>query len=353
MTTPIRTPAHAAQTADVAGHPVALHYGSIDAEYAQLRGGAGIVDLDARGRLRLEGPRTAEMLNGLVTNDTAQLQTGRGVYAAALTPKGKTVADLRIHRLEDEVFLIDAPARAHAGWMGIVRKFINPRLAPYRDVTSETTMLAVAGTRSADIIRRALELPELPELPSAGNATVAWRGTPLTLLRVAELWDHVYQLLAPSEARDSLWAALAEAGGSPVGLAAWEIARVESGRPEWGLDIDDATIPQEANLESLHAISFTKGCYTGQEVVARIHFRGPVNRHLRGVLCGEELPPMHASLHDAADKAIGDVRSAVRSPRLGAIALAMVRREIGFGSTLAARWDGGESRVEVVPLPFP
>lgn len=353
MTTPIRTRTSAAETTDVAGHAVALRYGSIDAEYAQLRSGAGLVDLEPRGRLRIEGPRAAEMLNGLVTNDVAELQTGRGVYAAALTPKGKTVADVRIHRIEDEVFLVDAPARAHAGWMSMVRKYVNPRLAPYRDVTADTTMLAIAGARAADVVRRAFGPAALNEASGLVNTPANWEGTPLTLLRVPDLGDHVMQVVGPAAARDSLWSALVAAEAVPVGLAAWEIARVESGRPEWGLDIDDSTIPQEANLDALHAISYTKGCYVGQEVVARIHFRGHVNRHLRGLLCGDELPPMHATLHDAAGKLVGDVRSAVRSPRLGAIALAMVRREVGLGSTLAARWEFAESRVEVAALPFP
>jgi folate-binding protein YgfZ len=353
MTTPFRTLSAPAQTADIAGHPVALHYGDVVAEYEQLRMGAGVVDLEARGRLRIEGPRAAEMLNGLVTNDVAQLQTGRGAYAAALTPKGKIVADLRIHRLEDELFLVDAPMRAHTGWMAMVRKYVNPRLAPFQDVSGNTTMLALSGARAADVVRQALGGPALPELPSQASAAVSAFDTGMTLLHVPDLWDHTYQLLAPAGARESLWAAVTRAGAVPVGLAAWEIARVESGRPEWGLDIDDGTIPQEANLDALHAISYTKGCYVGQEVVARIHFRGHVNRHLRGIVCGDVLPPMHATLTDAAGKTVGDSRSAVHSPRLGAIALAMVRREVEAGSTLAARWDGGESRVEVVPLPFP
>ena len=355
MTTPFRTQAPAAQTTDIAGHPVTMHYGDVSAEYEQLRSGAGVVDHDARGRLRIEGPRAAEMLNGMVTNDTAELPTGRGVYAAALTPKGKIVADLRIQRVEDEVFYVDAPMRAHVGWMGMVRKYVNPRLAPYRDVSAETTVVSVTGAQARKAVARALgsSLEALPELPSFSSETLSVDGTAVTVSRVPELWDHAYELLAPVDFRESLWSRLADAGAVPVGLAAWEIARVESGRPEWGLDIDDTTIPQEANFDDLHAISYTKGCYVGQEVVARIHFRGHVNRNLRGLLCGEELPAMHATLHDAAGKVVGDARSAVRSPRLGAIALAMVRREVGMGSTLSARWEGGESRVEVVPLPFP
>lgn len=355
MTTPFRTTPPDPQTEDIAGHPVTMHYGNVSAEYEQLRSGAGAVDHDARGRIRIEGPRAAEMLNGMVTNDITQLASGRGAYAAALTPKGKIVADLRIHRVGDEVFHLDAPMRAHAGWIAMVRKYVNPRLAPYEDISSETTVVAVTGAQARATVARALAAngDALGEMPPFSSRAMLVGDIPITVFRVPELWDHAYELLAPREAREALWDRLTEAGAVPVGLAAWEIARVESGRPEWGLDIDDTTIPQEANLDELHAISYTKGCYVGQEVVARIHFRGHVNRHLRGLLCGEELPGMGATLHDAAGKVVGEARSAVRSPRLGAIALAMVRREVGFGSTLAARWEGGESRVEVVPLPFP
>ena len=130
-------------------------------------------------------------------------------------------------------------------------------------------------------------------------------------------------------------------------------ARVEAGRPEWGIDIDESTIPQEANFDELHAISYTKGCYTGQETVARVHFRGHVNRHLRGLTYTGPSPlPPGAQLLDDAGKAVGDVRSAAISPRLGGIALAMLRREIAVGSSVRVTWDGGESAASVVMLPF-
>jgi folate-binding protein YgfZ len=156
-----------------------------------------------------------------------------------------------------------------------------------------------------------------------------------------------------------MWQRAMDAGATPAGLEAWEIARVEAGRPEWGVDIDDNTIPQEANLDELHAISYTKGCYVGQETVARVHFRGHVNRHLRGVRAAglEPLQP-GATLHAADGAQVGDVRSTVRSPRLGTIALAMIRREVEPGTTLVARWtereDGPpiERLVDVATLPF-
>src|SRR6185503_18691450 len=135
-------------------------------------------------------------------------------------------------------------------------------------------------------------------------------------------------LFVPFEIFDDVWRAALASGAVPAGLDAWEIARIEAGRPEWGIDIDDATIPQEANLDDLHAISYTKGCYVGQEVVARVHFRGHVNRHLRGLRTADASPPAQgATLHDADGQHVGDVRSSVHSPRLGGVAIGMVRRE--------------------------
>jgi len=174
-----------------------------------------------------------------------------------------------------------------------------------------------------------------------------------------------FELIVPADAFDALWTRAVAAGAVPDGLEAWDIARVEAGRPEWGIDIDDNTIPQEANFDALHAISYTKGCYVGQETVARVHFRGHVNKHLRGVRSvGTDPLRSGATLHDEAGNQVGDVRSTVRSPRLGSIALAMIRSEVEAGATLLARWtddgqsDGGEERpverrVDVAVLPFP
>jgi folate-binding protein YgfZ len=187
----------------------------------------------------------------------------------------------------------------------------------------------------------------------------------MRIAKVPELEVEGFELLLPADAFTPIWAAAVVAGATPAGLEAWDIARVEAGRPEWGVDMDDNTIPQEANFDALHAISYTKGCYVGQETVARVHFRGHVNKHLRGVRsAGTDPLRSGATLHDEAGNQVGDVRSTVRSPRLGSIALAMIRREVEDGATLLARWtddgqsDGGgerpvERRVDVAVLPFP
>src|SRR6185437_3713445 len=172
--------------------------------------------------------------------------------------------------------------------------------------------------------------------------------------RVPDLELEGYEIIVPADARDDAWHRAEDAGATRTGLLAFEIARIEAGRPEWGLDMDETTIPQEANFDELHAISYTKGCYVGQEVVARVHFRGHVNRHLRGLLVGQSEPPAHGTaLLDASGTQVGDVRSGGLSPRLGGIALAMVRREIAPGTTLRALGQENESSVDVAELPFP
>ena len=351
---------------EVAGHAVVEHYGDPAAEYAALRTTALLVDRSQRARMRVTGPKAAEMITGLVTNDVQGLSPGQGLYAAALTPKGKIVADVRIFAASAgspvvvgpsavDALLVDVPPRAAVGWTEMVRRYINPRLAPYQDATESVRDVGVFGPQARRLVAEAtgVNAAVLGTLPPYGHLTGDVDGVAVTVAHVPDLDLEGYEVFVPADTRDALWARLAGAGAIPGGLAAWEIARVEAGRPEWGLDVDDATIPQEANFDDLHAISYTKGCYVGQETVARVHFRGHVNRHLRGLrLATAELPLPRTVLVDATGKPVGDVRSTALSPRLGPIALGMVRREVAFGDTVTARWEGGDVSATVVGLPF-
>jgi folate-binding protein YgfZ len=218
--------------------------------------------------------------------------------------------------------------------------------------------------RARDALAATFGVPPsaLAQLAPYGHARVESDGAALLLVRVPDLGLDGFEVLVAGDAFDAAWGRVlaADAGVVAGGQRAFDVARIEAGCPEWGVDIDDTTLPQEANLDELHAISYTKGCYTGQEVVARIHFRGHVNRHLRGIAYpgGDGVALPHgARLVDEAGKAVGDVRSAAVSPRLGGVALAMVRREIELGAPLVAEWDadGGarEQAVTVGTLPFP
>jgi folate-binding protein YgfZ len=284
-----------------------------------------------------------------VTNDVTALVPGEGQYAAALTPKGKIVADLRIFALEDSL-LIDTSAAAAPGWKEMVRKYINPRIAPYHDLTSELGDFGVFGRSSRLVVSRVTDVDDrdLAALAPYGHLSRPFEGATVIIARVPEIDIDGFDIFVPTEAAASLRKKLEGAGILAGSSATWQIARIESGRPEWGVDMDESTLPQEANFDELGAISYTKGCYIGQETVARVHFRGHVNRFLRRLrFVTRPAPPKGAELVDETGKVIGDIRSSALSPRFGGVALGMVRREVLAGTTLQARWEGGECSVQI------
>jgi folate-binding protein YgfZ len=318
-------------------------------EYSALRSGALLIDRSDRVRIRFGGQRAAEIVTGLVTNDVLALTPGHGQYAAALTPKGKIAADVRIFADEDGL-LTDTSLRAASGWRDVVRKYVNPRIAPYRDVTAETRDIGVFGAKAGKFVAAATGIDEsaLAALGPYAHVQVQVEGGRAMIVRVSEIDSDGYEIIAPVAAEAGLRSKLLSAGAIPGSPNTWDIARIEAGRPEWGIDMNDSTIPQEANFDSLDAISYTKGCYTGQETVARVHFRGHVNRFLRRLhFVSASVPPTNAELIDDAGNVVGDVRSVALSPRQGGVAIAMVRREVPPGTTLHARWDGGECTVQI------
>jgi tRNA-modifying protein YgfZ len=348
---------------EVGGRSVVLTYSGVENEYGALHRRAIAVNRGHRARMRFTGAKAAEVLTGLVTNDVSALAAGHGQYAVALTPKGKVIADLRILRLEDGL-LTDVSPRARDGWFEVVKKYVNPRLAKYADESTTLTTIGVFGVQARYVVEQVTGVGHtaLALLAPYAHVTVLSNGITMVIMRSPELNVEGYELFVPVEHQAAVWEAALGARATPAGLAAWEVARVEAGRPEWGTDMDDTTIPQEANLDVLDAISYTKGCYTGQEVVARVHFRGHVNKTLRGLRApGMTAPPSGATLFDGTGKPVGDIRSSVTSPRLGGICLGMVRREVEAGAQLIARWSGdttgdapaGEMQVDVVALPFP
>lgn len=340
---------------EVGWHNVVLTYAGVAEEYRRMRSAAVVVDRSHRGRLRFFGEKSGEALTGLVTSDVLGIPAGSGSYGAALSAKGRIVADMRILAGTGS-YLVDTPAKAWPGLLAMVKKYVNPRVSGYRDESHAIRDLGVFGPHSREIVAALTDTRSdvFAALEQYHHVGVVIDGQPVTVLRSADIGVEGYELFAPFELFDALWRRAIDAGASPAGLSVWEVARVEAGRPEWGIDIDDSTIPQEANFDDLGAISYTKGCYIGQEVVARVHFRGHVNRHLRGLRSGnDEPPPTGAQLIDDGGNHVGDVRSSVVSPRLGGLAIGMVRREVASGAALKAKWETGERRLEVTTLPFP
>ena len=318
-------------------------------EYSALRSGALIIDRSDRVRIRFGGPRAAELLTGLVTNDVLALQPGHGQYAAALTPKGKIAADIRIFADADGL-LTDTSPRAAANWREIVTKYVNPRTAPYRDITAETRDIGVFGPKARHVISEATQADPVALGALAHYAHIAAEvpGGVMLIVRVSEIEADGFEIIMPASSERAVRDKLLAQGAIPGSAQTWNVARIEAGRPEWGIDMNDSTIPQEANFDALGAISYTKGCYTGQETVARVHFRGHVNRYLRKLhFVSASIPPTSAELVNDAGEVVGDVRSVAMSPRHGGVAIAMVRREVAVGATLHARWAGGECTVQI------
>jgi len=342
---------------EVGWHNVVLSYAGVAEEYRQMRSAAVVIDRSHRGRMRFFGEKSGEALTGLVTTDVLGIPPGHGGYGAALSAKGRIIADMRIIAGMGS-YLIDTSAKAWPGFLAMVKKYVNPRVSGYRDESHAIRDVGIFGPRSREIVEAltGAGTEALSALEPYHHLGVVIDGQAVTVFRSPELTVEGYELFAPFELFDSLWQRAIDAGATPAGLAAWEVARVEAGRAEWGIDIDDTTIPQEANFDELGggAISYTKGCYIGQEVVARVHFRGHVNRHLRGLRSGgDDPPPTGAQLINEGGNHVGDVRSSVVSPRLGGLAIGMVRREVAPGTALKAKWETGERRVEVTSLPFP
>lgn len=314
---------------------------------------------------RFSGPKAADALNGLVTNDVAALAVGQGQRALALSPKGRLVSDMLVIRIADDTFLLGMLEAVLGEWLALAKKYVNPRLATVTDESAHWAAWMIYGPSApwalAQLGGGAHTVEDLAHVMVAGLADWPdWKhdlwnlGPAMVRLIRAPLFRHLPGFIILADARDAeLVQSRLVASGAPVASrAVWNVARVEGGRPMMGVDMDAQTIPQEANLDTLGAISFTKGCYTGQEVVARVHFRGHVNRHLRGLMADGPIPRF-ARVRDEGGKEVGDVRSTALSPRLGPIAMAMIRREVPYGSIVHIENDGAPISARVVELPFP
>jgi tRNA-modifying protein YgfZ len=308
----------------------------LDAQYRQLREECGLVDRSARGKLIVSGGEAAEYLQGQLTNDVEALAPGEGQYAALLDRKGHMQADMRVLRISAEEIWIDTEPEALAAARRHLEMYKIGREAAIADVTGERAILALIGPRSVEIAGTAA----LPEYASEATSV---QGIECLAVGTAAGVD----LIVSSAESGRLREALVAAGAVEVGAEADELLRIEAGRPRFGAEMSAETMPAEAGIVE-RAVSFTKGCYIGQEPVARLHYKGRPNRRLRGLALSAPVEP-GASLR-LGEKEVGTVSSACVSPARGPIALAIVRREAEPGAELSVGEDGVTARV--VDLPF-
>jgi tRNA-modifying protein YgfZ len=299
------------------------------AEYELLRRGVGAVERGDRGKLLLQGGEAADFLQGQVTNDVEALAPGQGCYAALLNHKGKFRADMRVLRGEDWFWLDTEPVGlrpvAHT-----VETYSLGRDVRWEDVSEERTILSLLGPRARELLDATPPAEEHAFVESEHGLYVTTDLGVDVICRAADA-EGVRAALAVEEVPEE----------------AAECLRIESGRPRLGYDMDGDTIPQEAGLNE-RAVSFTKGCYVGQETVARLHYRGKPNRHLRGLMLSE--PVERGAEIRLGDKPVGRVGSFCVSPGRGPIALALIRREAAPGDTVSV---GEGASAKLVELPFP
>jgi tRNA-modifying protein YgfZ len=334
---------------------------TLRAEYEALTERCGLVDRSERGKLALSGAGAVEFLNGQVTNELTDLHPGEGRYAAFLTNKGKMLGDLRILAVgaypdgPPTELLLDTERVALQALFDMIRRYKIGYEVDLHKRTVECGLLSLIGPDA----RACVAQNQLPETEHA-HAPAEIGGAPVRLIMTADGVDALFE----TPYMDAVRAAMLDAGAHPVSEATAEIVRVERGRPRYGVDMDESTIPQEAGLNE-RAVSFTKGCYVGQETVARLYYRGKPNRHLRGLRLIEPAQAMEEPAHSVAEPAlqvgsgeelrlgerpVGQLGSVVHSPRLGTIGLALVRREAAPGDTIAV---GEHSTLaELCELPF-
>ncbi len=308
----------------------------IDAQYRQLREECGVVDRSDRGKLLVTGSEAAEYLQGQLTNDIEVLEPGEGCYAALLDRKGHMQADMRVLVVDGEKIWVDTEPEG----LGAARRHLEMykigRDADVVDAGAERAIVSLIGPRSA-------ELAGSSPLPEYCHEEVSVDGIECPAVGTALGID----LIPRAEDRERLIAVLAAAGAPAVDPAAAEIVRIESGTPRFGSEMDTATMPAEAGIVEA-AVNFEKGCYIGQETVARLHYKGKPNRHLRGLQLSA--PAEVGVTLSLGEKEVGRLGGSCVSPAHGAIGLAIVRREAEPGAELLVGEDGVTARV--VDLPF-
>jgi tRNA-modifying protein YgfZ len=303
----------------------------LDGEYRALREGAGYLDRSNRGMLLVTGTEAAELLQGQLTNEIEALEPEQGCYAALLDRKGHMQADMRVLRLSSGDLWLDTEAHAAP----VVARHLNMYKVglevELEDASGSWAITSLIGPAAAEISDAGSLRPEHAQRDLERNGVEA----------VAVATHLGIDLITKAKDAVRLRELLAASGAVEVSEAAVEIVRVESGRPRFGKEMSERTIPAEAGINE-RAVSFTKGCYIGQETVARLHYKGKPNRHLRGLRLAR--PARDGDPVRRGDRDLGTVGTAVVSPAHGPIALAILRREVEPGDEVVVG-DGIEAEV--------
>jgi folate-binding protein YgfZ len=332
---------------------VIASHDNFSTDYAAVRsGGAGLIDFSTRGRVVVTGSEAVMFLNGLITNDMKTLALNMWMPAAFPNVQGRLLAMVRIIHQQapdtsEEEFLIDTEAATHDQVLKIIERFTLAGDFHVHDRSPETGHLSLQGIAASRLVADVFGEP-VAAVEDYSVVQTNWLGHNVTLFRATHTGADGYDLLFDSAAADQLRSVLIEAGAEPVGPETFETLRIEGGVPRYGIDMDETNVVSETGLDD--AVSFTKGCYIGQEIIARIKYRGHVAKRLAGLVFEGSTIPEPGTKISVADKDIGRVTSATLSPALkSSIALGYVKYDyLAPGTEVRV----GETAAKVVELPF-
>jgi len=337
-----------------AGWAMPDHFGDPGAEYHAVRSRAGLIDRSNRGLLQFTGPDRLSFLQGMLSNDLRDIKPGEGQYATVLTQQGKVLGDVRVLRSENS-FYLDLWEVIKDKIVEHLNRYLVADEVEIADRSEDYGILSIQGPQSKGLLRKLVGQAELPGRP-AQHAIVDVDGAKICVVRDCHTGESGFDLIIPIPALQNVAQRATDVGkqlsAKWVGEEAQNILRIEAGIPRYGVDFTEDNLLLETGLND--AVSFTKGCYLGQEVIERIRSRGHVNKKLVGLLLDGRPPAPPSALIYASDKEVGNVTSSVWSPGLGrSIALGYVHREFwAAGTKLFIKHDGDLVAATVADLPF-
>jgi folate-binding protein YgfZ len=322
-------------------------------EYSAVRdGGAGVIDLSSRGRLLVSGSEAVMFLNGLITNDIKTLAVNSWMPAAFPNVQGRLIAAVRIiHRADG--FLIDTESVSLETVAKLLERFTLAGDFRVKDLTSETAMLSVQGRKAAEVMRQTLGKTAANVAREQVATAQLEHGSNVNVIRATHTGEDGFDLFVDTNEAEHLRISLIEASAQSFSSEVAETLRIEAGISRFGIDMDETRVVTETNLDD--AVSFTKGCYIGQEIIARIKYRGHVAKKLTGVRMEQETElESKAKILSADDKEIGNITSSTVSPRLKrTIALGYVKYDyLEPGTKLRVMEGDKQVAAEVAELPF-
>jgi len=321
-------------------------------EYSAVRDtGAGLIDLSSRGRILVSGSEAVMFLNGLITNDIKSLEMNSWMPAAFANVQGRLLAAVRIiHRADG--YLLDTEQATHETVLKLIERFTLAGDFKVIDLTSVTTAFSVQGRLAVEIVRRVFgEDAALVERQK--SLDIDFESEPVTLVRATHTAEDGFDVFIGSNTSSAIQAALISAGARPINEETLETLRIEAGIPRYGIDMDETNVVTETNLDD--AVSFTKGCYLGQEIIVRIKHRGHVAKKLTGIILEQHTPvARNAAILSENGKEIGRVTSSALSPKLNrAIALGYVKYDyLAPGTAVKVSLADDEISGTVAELPF-